>query len=354
MFQVHIQKRLGNFSLDVDFESAADSGVTALFGVSGSGKTSVIRSVAGLARPDAGRIVVNDRVLFDSERRIDVPVHKRGLGYIFQDSRLFPHLPVRRNLEYGMPPDGVVRFDDVVEVLGIGHLLDRRPAALSGGEKQRVAIGRALLTSPSLLLMDEPLASLDEARKEEVLPFLARLPAQFDIPILFVSHSMGEILKLADTLVLLQSGRVMDAGPLEDVITRNDAGRLAGSVLATTVSGHDSEHGLTRLAFGDVTLRVSALELPVGAGVRVKVDPTEVILAKGPPVGLSVQNSVPGVVTALDEEAGRVLVRIDVGQTFLTASISRRAAADLALAPGQPIFALVKALSIARHRLAAR
>ncbi|MFT4624957.1 MAG: molybdate transport system ATP-binding protein [Myxococcota bacterium] len=354
MFQVQIAKQLGQFRLDVQFASVGDGGVTALFGASGSGKTSVIRCVAGLARPDSGRVVVNDRVLFDSAARINLPVHRRRLGYIFQESRLFPHLSVHRNLVYGTPDSGaVVKFDAVVEVLGIDHLLDRRPAALSGGEKQRVAIGRALLTSPSLLLMDEPLASLDEARKREVLPFLAKLPAQFNIPILFVSHSMTEILQLADTLVLIEGGQVRDVGALEDVITRGDAGVLAGSVLATHVTGHEPEYGLTRLGIGAHELRVGALDLPVGTAVRVKIDPSEVILAREAPNGLSVQNVLPVTVRRIDTEDARALVRLDLDGSLLTASVTRRAADALALEPGQRLFALVKALSIARSRVVA-
>lgn len=200
-----------------------ESGVTALYGPSGAGKTSVINMVAGLMRPDAGRIAVNGLCLYDSERHIDLPPERRRIGYVFQDGRLLPHLSVRKNLTYGMrltPMDRrFVTFDAVVELLGISHLLDRRPAKLSGGEKQRVAIGRALLTSPAMLLMDEPLASLDAQRKAEVLPFIMRLSREYAVPILYVSHILDEILNLTDHLVIMETGRVITCGKLETVLS---------------------------------------------------------------------------------------------------------------------------------------
>ena len=210
-----------------------ESGVTALFGSSGAGKTSIINMVAGLVRPDKGHITVNKHRLFDSDASIYVPPEKRRIGYVFQDGRLFPHLSVHSNLTFGMrlipASKRYVTFDQVVELLGIGNLLKRRPAKLSGGEKQRVAIGRALLTSPSLLLMDEPLASLDGARKAEVLPFISRLSKELAVPILYVSHSLHEIFELSDTIVVLDGGRVVDAGKIEDIRGRIEAGDTAGS-----------------------------------------------------------------------------------------------------------------------------
>lgn len=225
MLDLKIQKNQGGFLIDAAFQSIG-AGVTALFGRSGAGKTSIINMVAGLVRPDKGRIVLNDRPLFDSEKGINLPPERRRIGYVFQEGRLFPHLTVRANLSYGMdliPPDRrYADLDQVVALLGIEPVLSRRPAKLSGGEKQRVAIGRALLTSPSLLLMDEPLASLDAERKAEVLPFISRLSREFSIPILYVSHSLEEIKNLADTLVLMEAGRVVAAGPIETLINRLD------------------------------------------------------------------------------------------------------------------------------------
>jgi len=217
MLEVNVRRKQGDFVIDADFTIEA-SGTTALFGPSGAGKTSIVNMVAGLARPDSGRIAIHGRCLFDSGRGIDVPTQQRRVGYVFQDARLFPHLTVRGNLTYGMrllqKSEQYVDFDEVVELLGIALLLDRRPVKLSGGEKQRVAIGRALLCSPALLLMDEPLASLDKERKSEVLPFIRRLSHNFSTPIIYVSHSMKEIAQLADYLVRVDEGRVVSSGPL--------------------------------------------------------------------------------------------------------------------------------------------
>jgi molybdate transport system ATP-binding protein len=223
MLDIQVARRQGSFRVDAAFQTNS-TGITALFGPSGAGKTSVINMVAGLIRPDTGRIVVQDRALFDSEHRIDLSPEKRSIGYIFQDGRLFPHLTVRGNLTYGMkltpPRRRYVEFDQAVHLLGIEQLLDRRPANLSGGEKQRVAIGRALLTSPRLLLMDEPLSSLDKARKEEVLPFIAKLPRAFKTPILYVTHSFDEIQRLADRLVLMEAGRSTAVGAVAELMSR--------------------------------------------------------------------------------------------------------------------------------------
>lgn len=214
---VHVTGKQGDFSLDVRFEGRPD-GITALYGPSGSGKTSVINMAAGLARPDSGRIVLGGTCVFDAEKRINLPPEKRRIGYVFQEGRLFPHLRVRSNLTYGMRPTSgenrKIPMAQVVDLLGIGHLLNRRPATLSGGEKQRVAIGRALLTSPAVLLMDEPFASLDQARKEELLPYIATINREFSIPILYVSHALREIRALTNSIVRLRNGRVV-AGPAE-------------------------------------------------------------------------------------------------------------------------------------------
>ena len=220
---IFVKRKQGDFSIDVAFKGNP-SGVTALFGTSGAGKTSIVNMVAGLSKPDAGRVVVGDHVLFDSKHHINLPPEKRRLGYVFQDGRLLPHLSVKRNLTYGMNLTPLnrryVKFEQVVDLLGIGHLLKRRPAKLSGGEKQRVAIGRALLTSPALLLMDEPLASLDADRKNEVLPFITRLSREFSIPILYVTHAVDEILHLAGRMVILENGRVLATGFTEDIMHR--------------------------------------------------------------------------------------------------------------------------------------
>jgi molybdate transport system ATP-binding protein len=223
MIDIELNRKQGQFTVNAIFKGAA-TGVTALFGPSGAGKTSIVNMVAGLMKPDAGRIDINEHCLFDSARRIDLPSEKRRVGYVFQDGRLFPHLTVRANLTYGMSRVPVehrfVTLDEVVDLLGIEALIKRRPAKLSGGEKQRVAIGRALLTSPALLLMDEPLASLDAARKAEVLPFISHLSHRYSIPILYVSHDLDEILKLASHLVILEGGRVISSGTIDEMSSR--------------------------------------------------------------------------------------------------------------------------------------
>ncbi len=230
MLDVRVEKLQGTFMVNASF-LAQGTGVTALFGRSGAGKTSVINMVAGLVRPDRGRIIVNGKTYFDSEKGINVPPEKRRFGYIFQDGRLFSHLSVQSNLTYGMrlvpSSERFVAFDQVVDMLGIGHLLKRRPSKLSGGEKQRVAIGRALLMSPHLMLMDEPLASLDGERKSEVLPFISQLPKEFSVPILYVSHSLDEILNVADNLVIMDSGRTVAMGEAQDLADRFDLHSVA-------------------------------------------------------------------------------------------------------------------------------
>ncbi len=345
MLEVAFRRRQGDFQLDVRFEGPA--GITGLFGPSGAGKSTVLHAIAGLARPDQGRISVGGQVLFDHEAGIDVRVHRRRLGCVFQDPRLFPHLDVAANLRYGLPRDRApgVDFDDLVARLGIAHLLARRPAALSGGEAQRVAIGRALLTGPRLLLLDEPLASLDPGRRAELLPLLAELPQRLGVPILWVSHSMDELLQIADQLVHIVDGRVADAGTVDEV-----AGRLArelrgASIVAATVVGHEPEAGLTRLDLAGQSVAVEQLAAAPGTTVRLRVESDDVILALTRPTGLSAQNVFEATVVALETEGGHVAVHLDVGVP-LVAIVSHRAVRTLELAPGKAIFALVKALSL--------
>jgi molybdate transport system ATP-binding protein len=355
VFEVKIRHDFDDFKIDVDFISPPGSRVTALFGPSGSGKTTLVQIVAGLIRAQTGRVVVGERVLFDSKTGVDLPAHARRIGYIFQESRLFPHLSVTRNLTYGMrglaPEDQYVDFDQVVTILGIEHLLERSPANLSGGEKQRVAIGRALLTSPSLLLLDEPLASLDKARKDEVLPFLAALPKHFDIPMLYVSHSMEEILQLVDSLVLLEQGQVKACGPIEQVLSKAGRGS-GGSLMRATVKEHEPAHGLTRLSVGDQSLWVRQVNLEPGASLRVQIRPQDIVLSKVPPSQMSVQNVLKGIIVAVERlpDTHRVEVTIDCGVVFM-AEVTSRAAEHLQLAAGTEIYALTKTVSIAMDRI---
>jgi molybdate transport system ATP-binding protein len=362
MIEVEIAKRLGSFALDARF-AAAESGIVALFGRSGAGKTSIVNALAGLLRPDRGRIAVAGEALFDSARGIDLPPERRRVGYVFQDGLLFPHYSVRRNLLYGRRSgDASVGFDQVVSLLGLEMLLERKPDALSGGEKQRVALGRALLAEPRLLLMDEPLASLDPGRKAEILPFIERMRDEFRIPIVYVTHAMEEIVRLADTLVLLSEGRVAAVGPVEELTSRLDlrplTGRYeAGAVIRAEVSGHDPEFALTRLSFPGGRLNVARVDLPLGAKVRVRVRARDVVLATAPPTGLSIRNSFAGRVVEIAPERGpNVDVRLDVGTeahpVMLWARITRRALMDLGLAPGVRVHALVKTVALDRASFA--
>lgn len=352
--EINVTRKQGDFLVDAVFEGP-ESGVTALFGPSGAGKTSLINMVAGLMRPDAGRIQINSLCLFDSARRIDLPPERRRIGYVFQDGRLLPHLSVRANLTYGMhltPSDHrFVTFDAVVELLGISHLLGRRPARLSGGEKQRVAIGRALLTSPAMLLMDEPLASLDASRKSEVLPFIMRLSREYAIPILYVSHIMDEILNLADHLVIMDMGHVVAFGELGDLLSKPELQAYLdkedyGSVISTLVDKPLDASGLTRLRFGDQLLKVPPMSAVRGTPVRVRVSARHVAVALQVPSAASFQNIFPGKVDQIvDHGESYVDLGLDIG-CLLWARITRRAFLDLKLKTGQPVFALIKSVAV--------
>jgi molybdate transport system ATP-binding protein len=356
VLEIKVKKSLGGFTVDVAF-STGTVGVTALFGRSGAGKTSVVNMVAGLIHPDEGRITVKGRKLFDSEHSVNIAPEERRCGHVFQDGRLFPHLTVKSNLTYGRNlvsrSERYVRYDQVVDLLGIRPLLTRRPAKFSGGEKQRVAIGRALLTSPSLLLMDEPLASLDMARKEEVLPFVARLPQEFSIPILYVSHSLDEILGLADTVILLESGKVVATGNTEDLMSRFDLQQFAGPfnagvVLGTVVEGHEHAGGLTRLRFAGGVLKIPLFNVPVGDHVRVRIRCRDVAISLSRPDKISVQNIFPAKVEEIIETSESLVdVRLDIGCPLFS-RITPAAKADLKLRSGQQVFALIKSVAISR------
>ncbi len=359
MLEMDVAARFGDFKLEAKL-SCATTGIVALFGRSGAGKTSLVNMLAGLARPERGRIAVNGEVLFDSERGVDLPPEARRLGYVFQEGRLFPHMTVRKNLNYGYKRAGRaprIDFGRVVALLGLESYLDRRPGGLSGGEKQRVALGRALLANPRLLLLDEPLAGLDQARKEEVLPFIELLRDSLGIPMVYVSHSMTEIVRLADTLVLMSNGRVEAAGALEDLTSRLDlrplTGRYeAGAVIRAAVVRHDDAFELSHLRFAGGILRVPRVEAPVGAEIRLRIRARDVALAREEPRASSILNIVPCRVEAMSAEAGpQVDLRLDAGGAALWARITRHSVTKLELAPGTPVFALIKAVAIDRTSL---
>lgn len=356
VLDVRLQGRVGQLDLDVAFQCGP--GVTALFGRSGAGKTSIVNMIAGLRKPNAGRVAIGEKVLYDGSTKTDLPAHRRKIGYVFQDARLFPHLSVAANLRYGLSRganDG--KLDRLVGLLALSPLLDRRPGALSGGEKQRVAIGRALASRPHVLLMDEPLASLDLGHKAEILPFLEALAADGGPPILYVSHAVDEVLRLADAMVLLSDGKVAAAGPVEAVFGRSDllpvVGRFeAGAVVETVVGAHDPATSLSRLDFAGGAIHVPRLDAEPGTGVRVRVRARDVALAIRRPEGISIRNILTGTVTGL--VAGLppfVTVEVEVGGAKLLASVTGAAVSDLALAPGSPVHVLIKSLAIERRSM---
>lgn len=356
---IDIRHRLGDFALDARF--ATDGGLVALFGRSGSGKTSIINIIAGLIRPDQGSVALDDVVLVDTANGVYVPRHRRRIGYVFQEGRLFPHLTVRQNLLYGRwfaPPS--MRRDDlghVVDMLGIAGLLERRPGRLSGGEKQRVAIGRALLSGPRLLLMDEPLASLDEARKGEIMPYIERLRDESGVPIVYVSHSIAEVSRLASTIVLLADGKVAAVGPAAEIMHRLDLMPITGTdeasaIVEATVERHDDAFGLTQLRSRAGLWTLPHIDTAIGSRLRLRVRARDVMLAKTRPEQLSALNVLPGIVSEIGAGAGAVVeLRLDCAGDTLIAELTRYSAERLGLVPGTPVFALVKSVALDRQSL---
>ena len=344
------------FTLDVNL-ALPGRGVTALFGHSGSGKTTLLRLIAGLERTPGGFLSVNGEVWQDDSRNRFVPVHHRALGYVFQEANLFPHLSVAQNLAYGKkrrnssslhaPDDRVL-----IDLIGIGHLLDRRPQTLSGGERQRVAIARALLANPRLLLMDEPLASLDLARKREILPYLERLHETLEIPVLYVSHSPDEVVRLADHLVLLDAGRVVTSGPLATTLARLDLPSAftddVGTVIEGIVSHYDDAYRLLTMQFSGGNLRVIHDPSTVGKRLRVQIKARDISLTLQSPSGTSILNLLPATITseAASDDTGHMLIGLDAGGTLLTARITRLSRDHLGLRPGLVVYAQIKAASM--------
>lgn len=341
MLEVRLKHQFPGFTLDVAFE--APMGVTALFGRSGAGKTSVVRAVAGVLQADQARVAVGG-IRLDG---LSVPA--RRIGYVFQEPRLFPHMSVRANLAYGMRGGAMA---SVVGMLGIGTLLDRRPGALSGGEAQRVAIGRALLSQPRLLLLDEPLAALDGARKAEILPFIERLRDEAGVPILYVSHSVSEIARLATTVVALEAGRVVRVGTAAEVLADPDivpvlGVREAGAVVRARVAAHHGD-GLTELIWSAGRLLLPQVSQPAGAQVRVRIEAQDVMLAATRPEGISALNVVPVTLTALRTGDGPgVVVQLRAGEDLILARLTGRSARAMGLAPGWQGFAVVKSVAVA-------
>ena len=357
MIEARLRLARRSFTLDVDLQLPGQ-GVTALFGPSGCGKTTLLRALAGLERA-AGRVALDGVVWQDDAQRRFMPPHQRPLGYVIQEAALFPHLSVQANLNYGRQRAGAeaqaFALDAVVDLLGIGALMDRRPATLSGGERQRVAIARALATAPRLLLMDEPLAALDAPRKAEILPYLERLHRTLALPIVYVTHAMDEVARLADHLVLLDAGRVRAAGPLATLLAQPDLPLArqddAGVVITARVDRHDPAYGLSRIAFDGGTLWVGETAAAPGDAVRARVLARDVSVARQAPRESSLVNVLPVVLDSVQADRSTALLRLRLGTpgaapTWLLARITRRSADTLALQPGDALFAQIKGVAL--------
>jgi molybdate transport system ATP-binding protein len=363
MPRLEIQSRVEfpGFRLAVDTGLPLE-GITGLFGPSGHGKSTLLRVIAGLQHRSRGRLAFDGEIWQDDRRRIFLPPHRRGVGFVFQDAGLFPHLTVRGNLRYAEQRAPAARpelaFERVVGFLDLGRLLDRRPAGLSGGERQRVAIGRALLTQPRLLMMDEPLSALDLKRKAEIIPYIERLRAETAVPVLYVTHSIEELSRVAGSVVLLSEGQVAAVGSIEEIMQRLDlhplTGRFeAGSVLDARVLGHDRKYALTVLEIAGQQLRMPEVAAPAGSSLRIRVRARDVALALGKPREISIRNVLSGRIAAIEVEAGAFAeVSVDIGGPLLRARITRESVDALGLAPPRPVFALIKSVALDRRLLA--
>ena len=357
--ELDVVRRVGAFRIEASL--ASDAVVTALFGRSGCGKTTILNMIAGLLRPERGRIAVGGRILYDSDAGIDLPPQARRVGYVFQDGLLLPHLSVRQNLLYGRfftpQAERWAEIGQIVGLLDLGPLLERRPHHLSGGEKQRVALGRALLASPRLLLMDEPLASLDAGRRGEILYYIERLRDEIAVPVVYVSHEIEEVVRLAEYMVLLSDGAVAAAGTVQELMGRIELRRMigryeGGAVIEARVIEQDLENGLARLAFAGGELLAPDVDALAGEPVRIRVRARDVSIALERPPAISVLNCLRGRIVEIGTEPGSSIdVRIDVAGTPIIARITRHSAGALRLAPGQDVWALVKAVSLDRHSI---
>ncbi len=350
MLHIDVKKQLGILPLEAHLDIPSQ-GVTALFGLSGSGKSSLINLVSGLINPDEGVIALNDRELFNSAENVCVPINQRNIGYVFQDARLFPHYTVNGNLRYGMKNTSKDEFNYIVELLGIGHLLKRYPITLSGGEKQRVAIGRALLTDPEILLMDEPLSALDLPRKRELMNYLERLSKEINIPILYVTHSLDELLRLAERVVLLTNGKVEAYDVLESIWESPlflpwKQGNEQSAVLSLLVFMHNPSYKMTALSIGDQNIWINQVEAQINDKVRICIHSSDVSISLNKVEQSSIRNTLYGRIVKILELENRVDLKLDIGGKHLWASISKWSFHDLALQLGQLVYAQIKAISV--------
>lgn len=339
------------FSVEAAFQAPA--GVTALFGTSGAGKTTLLRMIAGTLRPEQGRIALGGLVLFDGDKSINLKPEQRHIGYVYQDARLFPHLNVLRNLTYAQwagKRQSHRKVEEITGLLGLEHLLQHKPHQLSGGEKQRVAIGRALLSAPKLLLLDEPLSSLDHARRQEILPYLERLRDESGLPIVYVSHEVDEVARLADTLVLLEQGRVRNSGSVFDIFSQIDGVDDTKSVLLQgEVTRSDEADSIVEMTTGDYNFQLTGHALQSGMKMRLRIRSKDVSVSRSAPVDISIRNIFPVTITDISTNEGPFAeLSLQLGGTHLLSRISRKSVQDLQLKTGEQVFALVKAVSIDR------
>ncbi|MEN8168224.1 MAG: molybdenum ABC transporter ATP-binding protein [Pseudomonadota bacterium] len=352
--QFHFKLRRQGFQLDAEGGLPA-SGVNALFGVSGCGKTTVLRCIAGLESDVTGYFIINGERWFDSDRGISLGTHQRGVGYVFQETALFPHLDVQDNLLYGWRrTPNEIRHNEpqhITGILGLEPLLKRNSADLSGGERQRVAIGRALLNSPQLLLMDEPMAALDRSRKKEILPYLERLHAEAEIPIIYVTHDLEELISVADHLALMEAGRLMESGPIATMMVNTRLSIAmdedAGALISARIERHDEQFHLTQLQFAGGELTVGRIDRPIGAEVKLRIHAKDVSLTLEHPGATSILNILQATITELVPQGkSRVIVRMELGGVPLLARITRKSESVLALRPGMRVFAQIKSVAL--------
>ena len=350
MLQINVKKQLGQLALQTDLQ-IPEQGVTAIFGLSGSGKTSLINLVSGLTVPDEGFIRLNTRTLVDTETQQNVPAHQRKIGYVFQDARLFPHYTVKGNLRYGANNVSQTDFDYIVELLGIGHLLKRYPLTLSGGEKQRVAIGRALLTDPDILLMDEPLSALDVPRKRELMGYLERLSKEINIPILYVTHSLDELLRLADRVVLMENGKVKAYDSVEKIWNSPIFAPWKGeseqsSVLELPLYLHNPAYAMSALSLGNQALWLNQVQAEAGERVRVCIYSSDVSVTLVKPQQTSIRNILRGQIVQIERQERRIDIAVLVEGHKIWASVSRWAQNELRFTVGQEVYLQIKAISV--------
>ena len=356
MINVEVKNRTENFELDVSFDFL--TGITGIFGRSGAGKTTLINIIAGILRPHSGKIMFDEKVIFDSDKNVNLPKHLRRIGYVAQDSQLFPHYNVEKNLVYSKShgTSQAANFKQVVDVLGIVNILDRRPNSLSGGEQQRVAIARAILSEPDLLIMDEPLSSLDLQRREKILPFIERLRDSINMPILYVSHDLSEITRLADNLILLDAGKIVKSGTVEEMMSNIEimsffGKRDIGSTMEMTVTDHSGD-GLTKISTGAFDLWIPHSELAIGSQIRIRLMAHDILISKKRPHDISALNIIEASIAEVREGAGPgVIVALKVGASKFLARITLRSKENLGLAVGQKCYAIIKAVSVAPNNV---